>query len=413
VVVSKVTNRLFIGSVSGIDNLPISGGYVLVANHSSFMDHFIIATVLKRYRQSWVYYLTKKEAFTRPLSRMWHVSLGCIPLNRNSADTTAFRTVLKYLSEGKIVCIYPEGTRSFTGKITQGKYGAVKLAMISKVPIVPVGLRGTFDILPKHRLVPRRLRASVEIGPPIMPKTVGSRGMALESLTKQIMDDLQWLSHQLVDTKSVDSSAPTVKEQIDAAREWNEMGIRPTEPSMFSADIAHRRAKYICEEILRNEGPHADAYFELGRALGRMALNGRGVKRVRLAMKSKKMLHKTLSLNSKHAHAYYSLGIWHFDVPRLLGGSKKLALEYYKKAVELDPNEIFFYMGLAKCQTKLGFVQGAKYSLEKVLLLHTKSNYDVRRKLEALAQLLRWNPEYRLESGSMEVFQNLRKEKIL
>ncbi|QQE78407.1 1-acyl-sn-glycerol-3-phosphate acyltransferase [Alicyclobacillus sp. SO9] len=403
-----MTGRWFLGTVQGEENLPTSGGFLLVANHSSFMDHFVVATILKQYRQSRVYYLTKKEAFIHPLSRMWHLSVGCIPLNRESADTAAFRMVLKYLSEGKIVCIYPEGTRSPTGMMLRGKSGAVKLALLGKVPIVPVGLNGTFDILPKYRLVPRLHRATVEIGVPILPESFGKKGDELEQATSHIMAELSRLSHQMIDDKSTSPENPTIEERIHIARQWNELGIHPTPSTPFSPEVLHDRAKYICEEILKEDRQNADAYFELGRAYGRLALISKTTKKLRWMMKARKMFRRALSYDENHAHALYALAMWHMEVPKWLGAKREMALQLYQQAVECNPDEVFLYMGLAKCQVKLGRVDDAMKTLEKVLQVPSHSHHDVRRKIEALAQMLRINPEYRLESGLMkQCFKNL------
>ena len=72
-----------------------------------------------------------------------------------------------YLTQGKIIGIYPEGTRTLDGKLQRGKTGAARLALAAKVPIVPVGLIGTFEILPKGKNIPKLKRAIVNIGKPI------------------------------------------------------------------------------------------------------------------------------------------------------------------------------------------------------------------------------------------------------
>nr|AEI30525.1 1-acyl-sn-glycerol-3-phosphate acyltransferase [uncultured microorganism] len=78
-----------------------------------------------------------------------------------------FREVIYSLKQGRIIVIYPEGRRSRVGKMIEPKIGFVKLAMITGTPIVPIGMKGTFDILPPHKKIPRFHKCEMFVGDPI------------------------------------------------------------------------------------------------------------------------------------------------------------------------------------------------------------------------------------------------------
>lgn len=400
-VITFVTQTLFIGRVDGIENLPKQGPYVIVANHASFMDHFIIAAILRFQRKERVYYLTKKESFEKLFSRIWHLSVGCIPLNRNAADTAAFRAVLRYLSEGKIVCIYPEGTRSSTGKMLPGKSGAVKMALLANVPIVPIGMERTFDILPKKRMIPRLIRAVVRIGEPIQFEK-SQRKQDMEAVTQEVMGTIAQLCNETGNdykksSEDIADSIDPIVQMLEAAKEWNEIGIRKSFSFPLPPEILFHRAKYIAEEILKLEPNHADAHFELGRAIGRLALLSHPVKKLLLAHQSRREFETAIGLDPNHAHAHYALGMWHLSIPKLFGGDKKLALEEYQLAVQLDPQEIFLYMGLGQCQIRLQMFEEARTTFLRALEVPSVHPEDHRRKLEAMTQILRIDPQTKFE----------------
>lgn len=158
---------MWIKKVNGLENIPKDGNFIMSANHSSYLDHLILSSLVITHLNKRVHYLAKKEHFDTFFQRLWHEHTGAIPIDRQAGGKEALETAAKYLKKGKIVGIYPEGTRTLTGKLQRGKTGAARLALAARVPILPVGLIGTFDILPKGKNIPRFKRATVNIGKPI------------------------------------------------------------------------------------------------------------------------------------------------------------------------------------------------------------------------------------------------------
>lgn len=166
----KIIPRLFkrhIGKIKGIENLPRKGGVVLAANHASYLDHFIIGYAITAIDRM-PYFLAKKEHFDTFFQRKWHEFLKAIPIDRDAGGKEALNLAVKNLKEEKVIVIYPEGTRTLSGKMNRGKTGAVRLAIEAEVPIVPIGITNSFKLLPKGKFIPKRkIKCDVTIGKPI------------------------------------------------------------------------------------------------------------------------------------------------------------------------------------------------------------------------------------------------------
>ena len=165
-IIPKIAN-LWVKKVHGLENLPKKGAFIVVANHASYMDHLIIMCNLVPYLNRKIHHLAKKEHFDNILKKAWHTYAGTIPVDRQSGGKEALKWAVNALKKGKIIAVHPEGTRSLTGKLQKGKTGAARLALAAKVPIVPVGLIGTFEIMPKGKYIPKLKRASMYIGKPV------------------------------------------------------------------------------------------------------------------------------------------------------------------------------------------------------------------------------------------------------
>ena len=189
--------------VTGLGNVPPSGGVILASNHLSFADSVVIPIVVPRK----VVFLAKSEYFTGTglkgaLSRAWFDGLGMLPVDRDDhrAALDSLDTALEVLRRGDAFGIYPEGTRSRDGRLYRGRTGVAHLALTAGVPIVPVGLCGTQDLQPVGSSLPRVVKVSVSFGTPI---EVADRfkglapGRARRELTDETMAAIQELSGQV------------------------------------------------------------------------------------------------------------------------------------------------------------------------------------------------------------------------
>jgi 1-acyl-sn-glycerol-3-phosphate acyltransferase len=135
--------RWFRWSVEGTENLPPreAGGMLIAMNHINWLDIPVVGTLLPfPYRLSWV---GKVELFRNPIAAWWLRQMNVLPINRGRRDVAALDTMAEALRGGAVLLIFPEGTRSKSGVLKEGRGGAVRLAMQSGVPIVPVAIIGT------------------------------------------------------------------------------------------------------------------------------------------------------------------------------------------------------------------------------------------------------------------------------
>jgi 1-acyl-sn-glycerol-3-phosphate acyltransferase len=134
--------------VHGVDNLPKAGGALLLANHHSALDPFVLQTWSPRPVRA----MTKSTQFASPFMEWALPRLGAFPVRRFRVDPQSVRTVLRLLDAGEWVCIYPEGERSWDARLQPFRRGALRtgLAAIHRgIPVIPVGLDGMYDLLPR------------------------------------------------------------------------------------------------------------------------------------------------------------------------------------------------------------------------------------------------------------------------
>ena len=191
--------RLWIKEVNGMKNITEEGAFIIAANHESYMDHLIIASIFICHLDKKVHFLSKKEHFDNVFKKAWHTYAGAIPLDRKTGGKEALIWAVKALKKGKIIAIHPEGTRTLTGKLQRGKTGIARLALAAKVRVIPVGLIGTFEILPKGKYIPKLKRAIMNIGKPMGFDKYYNKKITkklLRKITNEIMKEIARLCNQ-------------------------------------------------------------------------------------------------------------------------------------------------------------------------------------------------------------------------
>ncbi len=122
--------------VEGIENIPEEGPVLLYANHPSAWDMILIACFMKRK----IHFMAKVELFKNPLFAYILRKLGAFPISRGTGDVGSIKTVFKLLKQGKVVGIFPEGTRTPKKNLNKGKGGAAMFALRSNAPVLPVAV---------------------------------------------------------------------------------------------------------------------------------------------------------------------------------------------------------------------------------------------------------------------------------
>lgn len=122
--------------ITGSENLPKNGSYILASNHQSHADPPIIGSCIKKK----IYFIAKKELFEIPVLGWLIKKTNAFPVDRAIADIGAFKNALKILHSGNTLLIFPEGTRYRPGKIRKLKKGAAMLSVATNSPVVPVAV---------------------------------------------------------------------------------------------------------------------------------------------------------------------------------------------------------------------------------------------------------------------------------
>ena len=173
----------------GREHLPRRGPLLLASNHRSFLDPFVIGTLVRRP----VYYMAKRELFERRWLAWLLNGLGAFPVDRGAGDGAAMDTARAILARGDCVVVFPEGTRVRPGPLGKPRRGVGRLALETGVPVMPVAVIGTEDVRRGWRIRPRKVR--IRVGAPLCFPTTGRSSPALAaSVTERIWTcvNLQW-----------------------------------------------------------------------------------------------------------------------------------------------------------------------------------------------------------------------------
>jgi len=173
--------------VRGGDRVPKHGAVLLVSNHASFLDPVAIGVATPRR----VLFMTKAELFKIRVLAWLLDGVDCFPVNRGSADRAAFKQAILRLTEGRCLCIFPEGTRSPDGNLMPPEPGAAALGMRMGVQLVPVYVKGSCEMLGVSK-PPRRGRIDVIFGDPFtLEKGIDKEiaGQILMSKIKELADN--------------------------------------------------------------------------------------------------------------------------------------------------------------------------------------------------------------------------------
>jgi 1-acyl-sn-glycerol-3-phosphate acyltransferase len=175
------------GRVEGLEHVPSSGAVLVVANHCSNLDPLFVGTVVGYRTGRVVHFMAKEEMNHWPIIGLLARGAGVFFVRRGQGDRGAQRLALELLDEGRMIGVFPEGTRSRDGQIRDGRAGAALLAIRTGVLVLPVGVAGT------HRQfaswIPRRNRITIRIGEPfrMQVQADGLDRNALRAGTERIM----------------------------------------------------------------------------------------------------------------------------------------------------------------------------------------------------------------------------------
>ncbi|MDD3334585.1 MAG: (d)CMP kinase [Eubacteriales bacterium] len=165
------------------ENLQWDAPYILLANHNCMMDPLVIAWKCHRYH---VRFLGKKELVKNPIARWFFRKMLMISVDRHHMDMSAIRQCLKTLKEKHVLGIFPEGTRHKTGVMEELESGVAMIALMGKVPLIPVYMTGK----------PRLFRPiDVYYGQPILTSSLAAKGVTKENCDELLQEVRAFYSH--------------------------------------------------------------------------------------------------------------------------------------------------------------------------------------------------------------------------
>ena len=160
-------SRLLWGArIEGVEHLPRTGPFILVTNHCSNLDPLMMGWASGHQIGRVVHFMAKIEMRGWPIIGWLATQAGVYFVRRGERDRAAQQFSLSALADGRPIAIFPEGTRSRTGRLREGKPGAALIAMRSGAPLVPAGISGTHRIFEGGRRFPRASRVRIRYGEP-------------------------------------------------------------------------------------------------------------------------------------------------------------------------------------------------------------------------------------------------------
>jgi 1-acyl-sn-glycerol-3-phosphate acyltransferase len=225
--------------VEGLEYVPGTGPAILASNHLAVADSFYLPLVVRRR----ITFLAKAEYFTGKgikgrLLAWFYTVAGQVPIDRTNADAAqaALDTAERLLKDGKLLGMYPEGTRSPDGRLYKGKSGLARLALETGVPVIPVAMVGTDVVNPPGSKMWRFGRVEVRFGKPMdFSRFDGMAGNRF--IERAVIDEVMYELMKLSGQEYVDIYAASLKPGVPGGQ-----SIKPGGPGQPSARIPETAA---------------------------------------------------------------------------------------------------------------------------------------------------------------------------
>ncbi len=150
-------------TVEGAENIPKSGPVIFAPNHASFLDPPFVGCGFSR--STW--FFTKDELFHHGFLRWFLPKIQAFPVRRGAADRAALKKALEILTQGETLSIFPEGERTRDGNLHPPAPGVGMIALKSRATVIPVGIFGTYEMLPTGAKRLKRGQLGLKYGPPV------------------------------------------------------------------------------------------------------------------------------------------------------------------------------------------------------------------------------------------------------
>ncbi len=197
-----IVSFFLIKEVRGRENIP-QKNFILVSNHVSYLDIIIDGYLCVPGKFHFIGQIDGWKGVMKWLIRAIYFISGVIPLDRQSdrSREDALKKAIKILKKGNILVLYPEGRRSVNGEVQEGRFGVAKIFLETGVPILPAGIKGTFELMPPGGKLKIKKNVEVNIGKPLLlnerigpGRDPAEQRQILEKITDRIMEKLKELT---------------------------------------------------------------------------------------------------------------------------------------------------------------------------------------------------------------------------
>lgn len=192
--------KLFIKKIKGEENIPSYGPYIIVANHQSHLDGFLLGGYVVKKTDQPIHFLAKQE-FTSYFGS-WIENLiykkwaHCILVEKEGTKgkgKLAIAEAAAALEDDGIVGIFPEGKRTYDGSLLEGRTGVVRILLEAQqqvkrsIPLIPIGIQGANILLPREKIIPRiwKSQVTITVGKPFYIKASQKKKLTKALLRKQ------------------------------------------------------------------------------------------------------------------------------------------------------------------------------------------------------------------------------------
>jgi len=171
------------------------GGLILAVNHSSYFDPPLAGICSRRD----VYYLARKTILQWPILGPLFPDMNVIPVDRDGADRTALKTIVRKIREGNGVVLFPEGTRSKNGSLQAARPGLGLIIAKTLCPVLPMRIFGAANAFPRDAKIPRPVRIITVIGNPLYFSEADTLPASKETylqISQRVMDAIGALQYE-------------------------------------------------------------------------------------------------------------------------------------------------------------------------------------------------------------------------
>lgn len=162
-ITAPTVKRLWIESIQGLENIPRDAGAILIANHASYLDFIILGSIVEYIVGRPLYFWANSKVCNHPVFKYYTKCFNSIEVDYEKTTNKFWKESIEKLNNDQLICIFPEGTRTRTGRLNEFNSGYLRLANSTQSQIVPIVIQGTFKILPPHRHSPSLKKCKVTI----------------------------------------------------------------------------------------------------------------------------------------------------------------------------------------------------------------------------------------------------------